>query len=574
MSKLSIDQKRIQDLLSDKKSDFLIPDYQRPYAWTEDECDTLWDDLFGFCFPNNDFEAFDTNSEYFLGPIVTFKNENHKLEIIDGQQRLTTILLLLRAFYDKFQLMQDKQSKSIREKISHCVWKCDEFDEPDMDQLKIDSQVASDNVKDEFLNILRTGTVSPGWKSNYAKNFRFFQGKIQELVNTFPPFTTYFAARILQNVILLPIEAESQDTALRIFSTLNDRGLPLSDADIFKSKFYSFYSKLGKKDEFIKRWKQLEVLTEEIFASSRSAPMVELFTRYMYYARAKLRVKDTTTPALRLFFEGGNNYKSLNDESVFNELESLANFWKRLYRPDEFSDKTKKQLFILQYAPNGMWTYLTSVYFLARKDKNDNIDEEAFNQFLDKITAFIIAYAVIRPGVNALRTPVYPEMVNLVTGMDVKFENHKFSKDIINNALKSFSFTNGRPVTRSMLTWWAMQNPDQIVLDKFTAFDIEHIYPSRRMKECPLKNSNNFESLGNKSILEKRINIRASDYRFEDKIRYYLGKLEKREPTKIEDLKLLAESLTDFTEVDIENRTQQIINSFVSYLDQNSLISY
>ena len=118
--------------------------------------------------------------------------------------------------------------------------------------------------------------------------------------------------------------------------------------------------------------------------------MVELFTRYMYYARAKLGVKDTTTPALRLFFEGGNNYKSLNDESVFNELESLANFWKRLYRPDEFSDKTKKQLFILQYAPNGMWTYLTSVYFLARKVKEYNLDEEAFNQFLDKITAFII----------------------------------------------------------------------------------------------------------------------------------------------------------------------------------------
>lgn len=221
-----------------------------------------------------------------------------------------------------------------------------------------------------------------------------------------------------------------------------------------------------------------------------------------------------------------------------------------------------------------MWTYLTSVYFLARKDKNDNLDEKAFNQFLDKITAFIIAYAVMRPGVNALRTPVYPEMVNLVTGLDVKFENHKFSKDVIDNTLKSFSFTNGRPVTRSILTWWAMQNPDQIVLDKFTSFDIEHIYPSRRMRESPLKNSNNFESLGNKSILEKRINIRASDYRFEDKIRYYLGKLEKREPTKIEDLKHLAESLKDFTEVDIENRTQQIINSFISYLDQNSLISH
>ncbi len=573
MSKLSIDQKRIQDLLSDKKSDFLIPDYQRPYAWTEDECGTLWDDLFLFSFPDNNFKAFDTGSEYFLGPIVTFKNENHKLEIIDGQQRLTTILLLLRAFYDKFRMMQDDDSQRIREKISHCVWKCDEFDRPDMTQLKIDSQVASDDDKEEFLNILRTGEVSPDWKSQYAKNFRFFQSKIKELVNTYPTFTTYFAARILQNAILLPIEADSQDTALRIFSTLNDRGLPLSDADIFKSKFYSFYSKLGRKDEFIERWKKLEALTKEIFSSSRSGPMVELFTRYMYYARARLGVKDTTTPALRLFFEGGDNYKILSDESVFNDLESLANFWNRLYRPDEFSEKTQKQLFILQYAPNGMWAYLTSVYFLARKDQNGNLDENVFNQFLDKVTAFILAYAVIRPGVNALRSPIYPEMVNVVNGLDVKFENHKFPKDAIYDALKSFSFTNGRPVTRSILTWWAMQNPDQIVLDKFTRFDIEHIYPSRRMTECPLKNYDNFESLGNKSILEKRINIRASDYRFNDKIRYYLGETGKGNPTKIADLKHLAESLKDFTEETIENRTQQIFNSFISYLDQNSLIS-
>lgn len=54
MSKLSIDQKTIQDLFSDKKADFLIPDYQRPYAWSEDECRTIWEDLFDFIFPNNE----------------------------------------------------------------------------------------------------------------------------------------------------------------------------------------------------------------------------------------------------------------------------------------------------------------------------------------------------------------------------------------------------------------------------------------------------------------------------------------------------------------------------------------
>lgn len=80
MSRLSIDQKTIKELLTDKRSDFLIPDYQRPYAWSEDECSTLWDDLFTFAIPNGDCEAFDTSSEYFLGPIVTFKTKTRSLK--------------------------------------------------------------------------------------------------------------------------------------------------------------------------------------------------------------------------------------------------------------------------------------------------------------------------------------------------------------------------------------------------------------------------------------------------------------------------------------------------------------
>ena len=106
MSKLSIDQKTIQDLFSDKKADFLIPDYQRPYAWNEEECRTLWEDLFSFIFPDNDKDKFN-DDEYFLGPIVTFKNHYRQSEIIDGQQRLTTLMLLLRAFYDKFENMKE-----------------------------------------------------------------------------------------------------------------------------------------------------------------------------------------------------------------------------------------------------------------------------------------------------------------------------------------------------------------------------------------------------------------------------------------------------------------------------------
>lgn len=154
MSKLNVDQKTIKDLFQDKKADFLIPDYQRPYAWGETECQTLWDDIFSFAIPDDGRTEFDSNSEYFLGPIVTFKNDDAKMEVIDGQQRLTTLMLLLRAFYAKFGHMQDKASVATRQNIEKCIWKTDEFGEPNMSALKIDSEVATDKDKDEFLDPL------------------------------------------------------------------------------------------------------------------------------------------------------------------------------------------------------------------------------------------------------------------------------------------------------------------------------------------------------------------------------------------------------------------------------------
>ena len=90
MSKLNIDQKSIKSLFSDNKSDFLIPDYQRPYAWQIAECQTLWEDTFSFAIPENDQPKFKSRDEYFLAPIKKKKNSDGKLEIIDGQQRLTT----------------------------------------------------------------------------------------------------------------------------------------------------------------------------------------------------------------------------------------------------------------------------------------------------------------------------------------------------------------------------------------------------------------------------------------------------------------------------------------------------
>lgn len=582
MSKLNVDQKSIYALLSDRKADYIIPDYQRPYAWDEDSCQTLWDDIFSFAIPDNDATKFDTNDEYFLGSIVTFENDKKQKEVIDGQQRLTTFMLLLRAFYDRFTKMQDQGSKDFSERIASCIWKTDEMGKPDKDHLKIDSVVATDKDKEEFLSILRTGIVTNDQTSRYANNFRFFLKKVDEFINSFPTFAKNLPARILNNCILMPIEAESQDTALRIFSTLNDRGLPLSDSDIFKAQFYQYYKQKSEddRDEFIKDWKKLEETCEKIFHPITGTPMDDLFTRYMYFIRAKRdNNKSSTTESLRRFYER-DKYSVLKQDDTFENLKDLAQFWEDItdQNRERFSEDVLKKLFILNYAPNSMWNYFISVYYLANRTEDGKLDDEDFKMFLDRTIAFIWGYAIMHPGVNALRTPIFAEMLNIVNLNEVTFSDFKFDKEQTRSAILIYDFKNGRPITKSMLALRMMLNKEQSYPKLSQQFDIEHIYPRKRQEnEKGLSNNRQIDLLGNKSLLEKRVNIRASDYRFEDKIKYYQGFDNSRGQriggTENLELKNISNVYKKFGEKEIVERTNLFIDDFMNLLDKNGLIA-
>ena len=108
-------------------------------------------------------------------------------------------------------------------------------------------------------------------------------------------------------------------------------------------------------------------------------------------------------------------------------------------------------------------------------------------------------------------------------------------------------------------------------------FEIEHIYARTRYDmEKSLSSKDVVEMLGNKSILEKRINIRASDFRFGDKKKYYNGyttsKGDEKKATCVEELKQLAKTKTDFAETDIKERTNTILKAFGKFLDEQGLI--
>lgn len=575
MSKLNVDQKSVYDLFAHRKADFLIPDYQRPYAWSEDQCQTLWDDLFEFAFPNDNAEQFNINEEYYLGAIVTYKNEDGQSEIIDGQQRITTLMLLLRAFYDRFHNMQDTKSTTTKGRIEACIWKTNSFGETQKDALKLSSEVATDEDRDEFMHILLSGEVSNPPRSQYARNFVYFQQRIESFLNNYPSYFAHFPTRILNNCILLPIEAESQDTALRIFSTLNDRGLPLSDADIFKAQFYKYYGQKDQKDAFIEQWKELEEITSRIFHPASGTPMDELFTRYMYYLRAKEGIKATTTEALRKFYER-NRYQYLTRDNTLKDLKNIVTFWEAVETQDRerFSEDILKKLFILHYSPNGMWLHMVTAYFLAN-NVDGALNDVELGRFLDRITAFTFAYAVTNPGVNALRTPAFDEMVNIVNQREVTFSKYKFPRDRTRLSFENYQFTNHRNITRSMLTWYAFTFPDQELLSLDESYQLEHIFARKRQERMPeLSDERMLELLGNKVLLERHINIRASDYRFEDKKNIYISGQQgrKKKASNIAEINELARYET-FGEKELVERDQKVLDTFFAFLDEQNLLA-
>lgn len=441
----------------------------------------------------------------------------------------------------------------------------------DNKELRIDSKVASDDDKGKLFNILKDGLKddAPIGKSRYEENYRFFTGKIEDFRNANYSNIIHLLKCILSHCSFLSVQATDQEGALRIFSTLNDRGMPLADADIFKAKFYGSYSPADRKD-FIEKWKTLEESCREVFHTDKGTPLDEIFMHYMYVKKAEMR-DNSVRVALRTFY-ARDHYSLLRGEQAektFSDLIDLANFWNLIRKQDEnrFTKDTLKRLFVLHYAPNGMWRYIVSVYYMNHRTEDGKLDDPAkFLSFLDKITGFIWGYAFTNPGVSPLRQPMLKAMNDVARKEKIKFE--KFSKAALEYEFEETDFSNNRPITKSMLAWWAMHFEEQTPLP-FAGFHIEHILAVKRYDKSdkPVdKDKKIIESIGNKSFLEGNINCKASNHRLEDKRECYKG-------SKIYELNLKELFAPGKTEEDaINERAREMLNEFINFLSKNDLI--
>ena len=236
---IDADVKSVLELLQGNIK-FVIPTYQRPYMWeAKTQCEQLWSDIIDFLeayLNKENGEVNFTDDEYFLGSIVVFKNTNKEYEVIDGQQRLTTLTLLYRALYDHTK----ENNKRSAEIFGKCIWAFDEYNgEFDFTKKKLQSEVSTQSDNKTLDQILSEQGCTENVKSRYMENFNFFKNKIESISHTlFIPLCKMLIENNKGRLKILFITCDEQENALRIFNTLNNRGLPLSDADIFKGIIY------------------------------------------------------------------------------------------------------------------------------------------------------------------------------------------------------------------------------------------------------------------------------------------------------------------------------------------------
>ena len=518
---IEVNKQSVEMLLgSGKSKPFVIPEYQRPYAWTEEQVETLFEDLWEFTTISGGAER---ESSYFLGSVVSYENENGEQEIIDGQQRITSLFLLLRAIYTK--LVATPESERTAEannfigKIEPTIWRTDKLTGTvDFKNILLTSRVVNNEGNEILRAILESGKTDENAKDNYSRNYRYFQ-KLFDRHSTENPLMIYqFIYAVLNQAILLPITADTQDTALTIFSTLNDRGLPLSDADIFKAKIYNQLEVEAKK-VFIERWKDLD---EQ--ATDANESIQQLFYYNMFYYRALDQDTNTTTPGVRKYY-AANKFERLYKKELLDTLFIILNPWKVINKGEEIegeawskNNKIKQTLDILTSYPNEFWKYPVVIYYVCYR--NEENFETRFARFLNKLLMELMTKYLMMPTINAVKPDILKLNSAIVASNIPIFE----FKTVDVTQLEPYIHNPNRNAVRMLLKTLAYEHQDELLPTKW---EIEHIFPQKWQtnyfpKESDSTIKEKIEHIGNKLPLEKKLNIVAGNGYFSKKKKEYM----------------------------------------------------
>ncbi|NHA74185.1 DUF262 domain-containing protein [Helicobacter pylori] len=567
MAKIESEDSYLQDILKDKLY-YQIPIYQRPYQWTEENCEKLLDDLF---FNYED----DRESDYFCGSLVLVKSDpNSKTEIydiVDGQQRLSTFILLAKVLADLYNDCLDPKN------LEHLQ---EDWKDRHTERKRLSFNTIGSNAEDNFAYALEhfndsQASKNKNNKNNYLKNAiclkNYLKEKEIENINAFIKW-------LYLKVTFIKTTCPNISMALRIFSVLNARGLPLHAIDIFKAELLKKLANKKDQEEFVFRWNALSQK-----CSDNDLTMETLFSWHLTYL-------DPVTSKEKMEKRLVTWFKNLN-KTPLEYLKGIENFYNAYGEVLEMQDR---HAHLLSYKDDDHLCVMLCASLLHRYRESEI---EALKELLVKFyyQDWVAGQTKTTRSqtccniINALKEKKSVENIASIVKKYFKDKNitQRFKENLQDSNLYTKFYFAGKSVKKNswlkpvliLVEYFVSDDPKpkRIQMDK--NLHVEHILPqqpgssSQWMKDFSEEERGLYtHSLANLTLLGGNKNSQALNLDFKDKKKIYMGeeiKLNKKKPFKVMTcykMTIDVAQYTEWTPKSLEKRKEELIQIIESVL--------
>lgn len=499
---------------------FTIPGYQRPYSWTTDQARELFDDLLSFMQSSSG--KLDEMPPYFLGSIVLIKKEAiADATVVDGQQRLTTLTLLLSAI--RASIADDKVKSGITKRIyEHGDVVTATENHYRLSLRERDRDFFRQYVQHEggIETLAALNDKLPDSQSRLRENARFYLSSLATLGDDVKRLLVQF---IVTRCYLVTVATPDLDSAYRIFGVLNSRGLDLSATDILKAEIIGKVG-AGQRDTYTQKWEDFE---DDIGRDSFG----ELFSHIrMVYRKAKPQ-----GTLLKEFREHVNlqNPTHFIDTVLEPMAEAFQEITDAAYSSQKDAEKINECLHWLNRIEFKDWLPPALVFF--SKQRNDPLAMLGFFADLERL-----AYSMLvrRSGVNE-RIERFAKLTAAIEEGEDLWENKSplqlspFEQFDTYEALSGPLYETHSARARSII----LLRLDALVSGGGASYDFETITVEHVLPQTPQANSTWMQwfptpqerqlwvhRIGNLALLTRKKNSAANNYDFSKKKLAYFTK--------------------------------------------------
>ncbi|CAM1359054.1 conserved hypothetical protein [Tenacibaculum litopenaei] len=501
---------------------FLIPEYQRSYVWNTDNINDLLDDLW-YAFKNKPYD------EYFLGSLVLKKTSETKFnefEVLDGQQRLTTFFMFMavlrdvaidddlkEACHDRI-FQKANKFKKIPERI-RLIYKIRDNVETFINDYVLEN--GGSNKTDDLKESSKNKNISISHMANAILTIsKFFSNKSSTEIENFGEF-------IAEKPVFIYVSTESMEDAFRMFTILNNRGVPLTNADILKSINIGFIEN-SEQEKYAQIWENIE------------SDLGGDFDRFLSFIRT-IKVKEKAR--LNLLDEFNENIYTKNKLEKGKKTVELiqkhkVNYDKVITFKEDINleNEYKNLLTIMQIGlPSTDWIPSLLLYF-------DKFKKENIFHFLEKLE-----YKFSSDWINQLTPTKRIDNLNSIlkaiekyqTSNDLLKDQEIFAVDKTELKRRLSGKVYGRRFARYILLKYEYLLGDNTVhLSDYNTISVEHVLPqnpkldSQWIKDFSEDERNEWtHKLSNLVLISKRKNSSLSNLDFTEKNRrYFKGRID------------------------------------------------